>query len=225
MQPAYARRPIATVITITGVCGLVIVTVSRAYGALGRAVTRGLAERLGYRLVDDDLPVVVAARLGTTPAVVESVENRPAGFGERFLRSLGTAVPEAFQPMVADDDLPDVALREVERLIQEAAAGGNAVIVGRVANVILAGRTDLVRVFLTAPVAWRAARLAASRGLGEAEALVEVNRVDTARRTFARDRYDAAWGDPRYYDLVLDVSTFGVDGAVAIVAAAVGARG
>ncbi len=211
-------------ITITGVCGLVIVTVSRVYGALGHAVTRRLAQQLGYRLVDDDLPVVVAARLGTSPDVVENVEHRPAGFGERFLRSLGTAVPEAFQPLSHDDDLTDAALREVERLIREAADAGNAVIVGRAANVVLAGRPDVLRVFLTAPVAWRIAHIAQARAVDEPAARAEISRVDAARRAFARDRYDAAWGDPRHYDLVLDVSTFGIEGAVQVIAAAVEVR-
>ncbi len=200
-------------------------TVSRAYGALGHAVTREVAERLGYRLVDDDLPVVVAARLGTSPEMVDGVEHRQAGFGERFLRSLGGAVPEAFQPTVTADDLTDAALREIERLIREAADAGNAVIVGRGGNAILAGRPDLVRVFLTAPVAWRAAHIAESLGVGEAEARAEVARVDAGRRTFARDRYDIAWGDVRHYDVLVDVSTFGAHGAAAIVVAAVEARG
>jgi hypothetical protein len=213
------------VITITGVCGLVIVTVSRAYGALGHAVTREVSQRLGYRLVDDDLPVVVAARLGTSPEMVEGVENRSAGFGERFLRSLGGAVPEAFQPSVTADDLTASAMREIERLIREAADAGNAVIVGRGGNVVLDGRPDLIRVFLTAPVAWRAAHIAAAQGIAEAEARADVARVDNGRRTFARERYDIAWGDPRHYDLLLDVSTFGASGAAAIIVAAVEARG
>ncbi len=196
-----------------------IVTLSRAYGALGHAVTRGLVQALGYRLVDDDLPVVVAARLGTSPEMVDGVEHRPAGFGQRFLRSLGAAIPEAFQPMAEHDDLSDAALREMERLIHEAADAGDAIIVGRSANMILAGRPGLVRIFLTAPVAWRAVHLAASRKVGEAEARAEIARVDTARRAFARERYDYAWGDPRYYDLILDVSTFGVEGSVATILA------
>ena len=197
-----------------------IVTLSRAYGALGHAVTHGLVQALGYRLVDDDLPVVVAARLGTSPEMVDGVEHRPAGFGQRFLRSLGAAIPEAFQPMAEHDDLSDAALREMERLIHEAADAGDAIVVGRSGNMILAGRPGLVRIFLTAPVAWRAVHLTASLKVSEAEARAEIARVDNARRAFARERYDYAWGDPKYYDLILDVSTFGVDGSVATILAA-----
>ena len=58
-----------------------IITVSREYGASGRAVTRGLAERLKYRLLDEDLPVVVAARLGTSPEMVDGLEFQSGGFG------------------------------------------------------------------------------------------------------------------------------------------------
>jgi cytidylate kinase len=212
------------VITITGVGGLVIVTVSRAYGALGHAVTREVAEQLGYRLVDDDLPVVVAARLGTSPEMVERVEHRSAGFGERFLRSLGGAVPEAFQPSVATDDLSGAAMREIEGLIRAAADAGNVVIVGRGGSAILTGRPDLVRVFLTAPVRWRAAHIAESLVVSDAEARAEIARVDSARRAFARERYDIGWGEPRFYDVVIDVSSFGAAGAAAIVVAAVEAR-
>ena len=210
-------------ITITGVWKLVIVTISREYGALGHAVTRGLTQQLGYRLVDDDLPVVVAARLGTSPELVEHVENRSSGFGERFLRSLG-GVSEAFQAIAPVDDLSDATLREVERLIREAADSGNVVVVGRAGNVILAGRCDLVRVFLTAPVPWRAAHIAESLSVSDAAARAEVARVDAGRRAFMRERYDVAWGQRHNYDVVVDVSAFGVDGTVAILATAVAAR-
>jgi cytidylate kinase len=203
----------------------VIVTISREYGTGGRAITRALAERLGYRLVDDDLPAVVAARLGTSPDVVDGVEHKSVGFGARFLRSLTAAVPEAFGPIVAHDDLSDAALREIERSIREVAQAGDAIIVGRAAHRVLADRGDLVRVFLTAPLPWRVAHVAQSLGVGEGQARAEIARVDGARRAFARERYDALWGDPHQYDLTIDVASFGVDGTVAVVACAVEARG
>jgi hypothetical protein len=88
-----------------------IITISREYGAAGRAVTHALAELLGYRLLDEDLPVVVAARLGTSPEAVDGIEYRRVGFGQRLLRSLSAAVPEAFQPTPQDDDLHELTQR------------------------------------------------------------------------------------------------------------------
>lgn len=197
-----------------------IITISREYGASGRAVTHGLAERLGYRLLDDDLPVVVAARLGTSPEMVEGIEYRQVGFGQRLLRSLSTAMPEAFQPAPEVEDLTAETQREIVRLINEAADADDVIVVGRLGNIILQDRSNVLRVFLTAPLPWRIAQIMSALGLGEAAARSEVARVDGGRRHHARDQFDFDWGDPHYYDLVIDVSHFGVDGAIALIDAA-----
>jgi CMP/dCMP kinase len=198
----------------------VIITISREYGAAGRAITHGLAEKLGYRILDEDLPVVVAARLGTSPEVVEGIEYRPVSFGQRLLRSMSAAVPEAFQPSPEVDDLQADAQRGIGQLINEAADAGNVIVVGRLGNVVLKDRPNVLRVFLTAPLAWRVAQIVEALGLSETAAQAEIARVDHGRRAYARDTYDFDWGDPHYYDLVLDVSRFGVEGSIVLIDAA-----
>src|ERR1700736_6801011 len=138
-----------------------IVTISREYGASALAVSRLVAEKLGYRLVDEQLPTVAAWRLGTSADVVETVSERPRGFGERVLQGLSGGVPEAAQPP-GEDDFPSETRRAIEDAVREEAAGGNVVIVGRMAGAILRERSDLVRVFLHAPLAWRVDHVAES---------------------------------------------------------------
>jgi cytidylate kinase len=204
----------------------VIVTVSRAYGSSALAVARAVAEQLGYRLVDRELPVVVALRLGMSEEVVETAQDRPRPFGVRVLEQLGGGMPESAQPASStDDNLVAETRRATEEAIREAAAAGNAVFVGRMAGSTLADRTDLLRVFLSAPLAWRAGQVAASLGMDEATARAEIARVDEARRTYAKEQYRVTWGDPRNYDLVLDTSRFGVDGSANVIVAAVRAAG
>jgi cytidylate kinase len=203
----------------------VTITLSREYGAAGRAVTHGLAELLGYRVLDEDLPVVVAARLGMSPEVVESLEYRQTSFGQRLLRSLSAPVPEAFHGLGDDHDLSRTAQREIERLIHEAADAGDVIVVGRLGNIILKERPGVLRVFLTAPLPWRTAHISESLGLSEQAARAEVARVDRGRRNYAREQYDFDWGDPHHYDLMVDVSRFGIDGAIAVIAAARTAAG
>jgi hypothetical protein len=202
-----------------------VITISREYGAEGRAITHGLAERLSYRLLDEDLPVVVAARLGTSPEAVEAIEYRQVGFGTRLLRSLSAAVPEAFSPSDDVEDLTAVTQRGIEALIREAADAGNVIVVGRLGNVVLAERTDVLRVFLTAPLPWRTIQIMSSLGVTESVARAEIARVDGGRKNYAREHYDFAWGDPHFYDLVINVERFGVDGAIALIDAARGTIG
>ena len=196
-----------------------IITISREYGALSLSVSRIVAERLGYRLVDEQLPVVAAWRLGTSADVVETVSERPRRYGERVLDQLGGGVPEAVQPPDSDD-FPVETRHAIEAAVRQEAAGGDAVIVGRSAGAILAGRPDLLRVYVHAPLVWRAARVAQSLGIDESAARAEIARIDEARRTYAREGYRVTPGDARNYDLVIDTARFGVDGAAAIVIAA-----
>ena len=201
-----------------------IVTISRAYGAGALAIARAAAERLGYRLVDEQLPTVAASRLGTSAEIVQTMSERPRGFGERVLEQLGGGLPEAAQPPASDPE-PAEMRRAIEAAVREEAEAGDAVIVGRMGSVVLAGRRDLLRVFVQAPLAWRVAHVVESLGVSEAAARAEIARIDEARRTYAREGYQVSWGDPRSYDLVLDSSRFGVDGGAEVIVAAVRATG
>lgn len=153
--------------------------------------------------------------------VVETAQDRPRPFGVRVLEQLGGGMPESAQPAASTDDLVAETRRATEEAIREAAVSGNAVFVGRMAGTTLADRRDLVRVFLHAPLAWRAAQVAIELGMDEATARTEIARIDEARRTYAKEQYRVSWGDPRNYDLVLDTSRFGVEGSGGVIVAAV----
>jgi len=105
--------------------------------------------------------------------------------------------------------------------VREEAVAGNVVIVGRAAGSVLRGRSDLVRVYLHAPLVWRATRVALSLGISETAARAEIARIDDARRTYARDGYRIDPYDMGHYDVVVDTSRFGVEGAASIIVAAV----
>lgn len=205
-----------------------IVTISREYGAAGLAVADGAAAALDYGLLTDDLPRTVAARLGTSADVVAARASQRQSLSERILGGLGAGTTESISPAATPlpGDFDESMRREIERTIRERAAGGDLVILGRNAGSVLAGRSDLVRVFLTGARPWRIARLVEAFGQTPAQAEDDLERVDAARRAFAKERYKTLWGDPRFYDLVVAVSRFGVTGASEIVVAAVraGAR-
>ncbi len=203
-----------------------IVTVSRAYGAAALAVCRLVAERLGYRLVNEELPVVVAARLGTSAEIVETVSERPRPFSERVLAQLGGGVPETAQPSTSTDhDLLSATRHQIEEIVREIAMEGDAVINGRMAGTILRDWPNVLRVFLHAPLPWRIARVMESLHCDEPAARAEIARIDEARRTYAKEQYRVNWGEARNYDLVLDTARFGVSGAADVIVAAVRAAG
>jgi cytidylate kinase len=204
----------------------VIVTISREYGAAGLAVAYGAATALGYELLTDDLPATVAARLGTSvEEVAARVQSQPS-LSERMISDLGAATPELVSSGVqAGDDFDEEVRREIESAIRERADADDVVILGRLASAFLSGRSNLLRVFMTAPREWRVERLIETFGFTREQATRELERTDIERRRLAKDRYKLVWGDPRSYDLVIDTSRFGIDGAVAIIVAAARAAG
>jgi cytidylate kinase len=201
-----------------------IVTISMEYGTGAKAIAAAAAAALGYEVVDEQLPVVVAKRLETSAETVEASEDSRRSVGERMLVGLELATPE-----VLSDPLPEsfdrAMVRAVQEAIREYAGHGNVILMGRASSLVLGRRPDVVRAFLHAPRAWRVERLTPSFGGDEKAAAAQVDRIDAARRAYVKDWYDARWGDIERYDLLLDVSTFGPDGSAELIVGAVRAHG
>lgn len=196
-----------------------IVTISREYGAAALEVGHRVGELLGYPVVGEDFPQVAALRLGTTHDEVLAVEDRAPSFAERILHNLGTSLLEA--TTVAPPTFEVEVRKEIERAVREAAEQPDVVIVGGIANVILRGRPNLVSVFLHAPADFRIARIQASLGIAKEEARKEIERVDAARRRWAKLYYDLEFGRAEYYTLTIDVAELGLEGAARLIVEAV----
>ncbi|HET6577997.1 MAG TPA: cytidylate kinase-like family protein, partial [Gemmatimonadales bacterium] len=136
-----------------------LITISRQYGAGGSQVAQLVAEALGWRVVDNELVEEVAARAGLPPEQVAQREERCLSFVERLARSLAAATPDVFPPpgsAVAIADLSEAELVKItETVVEEIAARGKVVLVGRAAPAVLAREADALHVKLVAPRAFR----------------------------------------------------------------------
>lgn len=196
-----------------------IVTISNEYGTGAVAVAHDVAEALGWELIDEQLPVVVAKRLQTSPEDVEAAEDTRRSVGERIMSGLELATPEMGMP-VAGETFDERCLREVQTAVREYAANGDVIMIGRAAHMILGRRADVLRVFVYAPRDWRIRHVMNGTGADEKTAAKEVDRVDAARRSYLADWYDRQWGARENYDLMIDSSAAGHAGAVALIVAA-----
>ena len=202
----------------------VVITISNRYGCGALDIAQLVAQRLGYEYVDEQLPVVVAKRLNTSPEAVESAENLGKSMSERMLRALKFGTPELGGANPPGANFEEECLREVQEAVREFAAHGNAVLVGRGANAILGRRPDVLRVFMHAPRDWRLDRIMEHHGIDERAAAEEVDRVDRAREAYMRTYYGIHWGDPENYDLSIDTARFGTQGSAQLIVLAVDTR-
>ena len=207
-----------------------VVAISRAAGAEGERIGALVAERLGFRYVDEEIIAKAAEKQGVDPAAIADAERRkgvnPAGPGGARAERRGRR--HARRAVVIPDDATELAqshdLRALIReTIHETAARGDVVIVAHAAAFALGGRDDLLRVLVTAPPAIRTRRLTEARGGDEAQAAKELKRSDEARAAYLKTFYEVDRELPTHYDLVVNTEVLEPEAAADIIARAAGA--
>ena len=104
--------------------------------------------------------------------------------------------------------------------IRETASRGDVVIVAHAASFALAGREDLLRVFVTAPLETRVRRIAQLPELDEAQAGRDVKRSDAARADYLKRFYGVDRELPTHYDLVVNSEVMEPETAAGLIARA-----
>jgi cytidylate kinase len=198
-----------------------LITISRQYGAGGSEVAARVAGTLGWRVVDNELVERVAARAGLTPEDVAQREERVSTFIERLARTVVAATPELVVPPEAGGTAPSLSeadlVRLTEHVVEEAAAEGRVVLVGRAAPAVLARERDAIHVKVVAPRDWRVRAVAERLGIPPEEAGKLADETDKNRARYHRQHYQRDWSDPANYHLVLNTAALGLDGAAEVV--------
>lgn len=190
------------------------VCISHTAGSGGAEVGQLVAERLGYRVVDEAIVAAAASREGVSAAAVADAERRKS-LVSRLVREFSRAGGE-LAPLAAYDADGDERLRGVIRdVVHETVAGGRVVVLSHAASIGLGGRAGLLRVLVTASLRTRAKRLGGSER--------EVKADDAARADYIRRFYDVDRELPTHYDVVVNTDVLDVQRAAAVIAAAAAA--
>jgi CMP/dCMP kinase len=201
----------------------VIITVSRMFGSGGSDLAARVARRLGWSLLDNAVVDEVADRLGVSRAEVSSLEERVPSLAERIASSLALSAPELAVP-VADAPMMETAETRIvgvtRRVMEEAVHDGNAVLVGRGAQALLADRPDALHVFCYAPRTFLIEYAIAHRGVNPAHAGQEVDKMNKQREQYVKRHWGRDWRAFDNYHLCLDTGRLGIEAAADIVVAA-----
>jgi cytidylate kinase len=201
----------------------VIITISRMFGSGGSEVAARAAGQLGWTLLDNAVVDAVAERLGVSAAEVSSREERVPSLAERIAASLTMSTPELGVPVV-DASLMETAETKIvavtKLVMEEAVQQGNAVLVGRGAQWMLADRPDALHVFCYAPKAFLVKYAIAHRGVNPANAEHEVDKMNRQREQYVKRHWGRDWRAFENYHLCVDTGRLGIDMAADLVVAA-----
>jgi cytidylate kinase len=200
---------------------MAIITISRMYGSGGSDVAARVAGLLGWSLLDNAFIDAVAERLGVPAAEVQAREERTPSLVERLASALAVASPELLPPPT--EQLPPSEERMADvtrRIIEEAVARGNAVLVGRGAQSVLARRAGVLHVFCHAPRDALVRRVAERRRIPLPEAEKVVDEINKQRDQYVRTTFKRSWTAHENYHLCVNTEWLGTEGAAQLIAEA-----
>jgi len=204
-----------------------LITLSRQFGAGGSEVARLVAAALGWTVVDNQIVDLVARRAGLAPEVVARQDERVPGFVERLARALTASSQEYAVPElgIAVGEEPVDLVRITERVVQEIAAEGRVVLVGRAAPAVLGTGLDALHVKLVAGREFRIRVAAQAEGLDPRAAEELMDETDRSRARYHREHYGRDWDDAAHYHMVLNTGLLGFEGASRIIVTEARLRG
>ena len=94
---------------------------------------------------------------------------------------------------------------------------GPCVLIGRCADYALAGRDNVLKLFIYAPLEKRIETVAQRENLTPEKARQLILKTDKRRASYYEYYSSQKWGTVESYDFCLDSSVFGIDGTVALI--------
>jgi cytidylate kinase len=196
-----------------------MVTVSATYGSGGAVIAPRLAERLGLPFADR--LILARGPDGQGAADGISADERDQTRRRRFVDRLVMLAPGLNLPTPDADDLRDQVRDRVATSIFDLVDSGGAVVLGRAAAVVLAGRRGAFHARLDGPPERRVERACEFEGIDAPTAKDRLEETDGARASFVQRVYGRDQSDITLYHIVLDTTVFTLEDAVDLLESAV----
>ena len=222
-----------------------VVTISGTSASGAREVGQRVAYLLGVDFVDQQLMVQAAQRCGVPVGALVQRDERSATMRQRISSAFNTLLERSGSSgadsltgatgleSILSQTYADMAGLEkqtpisdklyaetMETIIRELAAVGEIVILGRGSQMILRDMPRAVHALCISPANVRYQRLAERDEIGLEKARRHATETDQARDAFYRKFWKVDVEDPKLYDMTLDTSRLGFEGAAEVVASA-----
>jgi hypothetical protein len=190
-----------------------IITVSRAYGARGEEVASKLAELTGFQLLDREILDAIINDIGVQNRMVELLDEDTRSELESWFYGMITG------RIVDKSDY----LKSLTKVIGSILKYGQAIIVGRGANVI-AGKDRGFHLRVTASMANRARTISERLGISIDQAREQIEESDKRKGAYFKKSFGVDINDLTLYDLVISADNLSVDDVVELALLAYGKK-
>ena len=185
-----------------------VITISRQFASMGRSIAIALSKELDIEFYDRDLVEEVARRMSLSVSLI-SEEEETAGhvyWNRQF--PLGLGLP----------NLQDEVFAAQKSIIQDLAKKESCVIVGRLADDILAKHPNRLSVYIYAPYESRLDNCVNKLHMEEGVAKKMLVEVDASRERYYKKYATNGKGFFTNRQLMIDSSHFGIEGTAKLIA-------
>ena len=227
-----------------------VITINGPIGCGSVTIGQMVAEQLGINFVDRMIFTEASRIVGTPVGTLIAKEQRVNRFRDRLGRFVQTVLersamsgvsgepyfgrgienlpPETYMDLTGEgggvvQKLDDKTFIDATtKVVKDIHAKGDAVIIGRGANQILADATDTLHVGLIAPMSVRVETLMAREHFEREEAEIHVVELERAREDFVQKFWKVHPNEARHYHMMLNMGRMSPKIAAEVIAHAVG---
>lgn len=186
----------------------IIINIGRQLGSGGRVIAQKLAQEFDCQFYDKEILNLAAKESGFSEKIFEQNDEHKG-----FLKSLfHMRVPLVSDVNFYKSNISQEGLFQFQSdAIRKAAKKGSCVFVGRCADYILRDMPNVVNIFVTADIDWRAEQVIKRHQCTKEEALKIIHHAESSRASYYNYYTGKRWGDAASYDLCVDASILGID--------------
>lgn len=192
-----------------------IITIARETGSKGRNIAAKLSEQLNIPFYDRDLLRLASDVSGIREGLFGESDER---IGKLEMMTAankiysGEVLPPDDDDFISTKNLFEFQAKVIKELAE---SSGSCIIVGRCADYLLSDRTDVLRIYIHAPIEERMKNVAYySLAWSEKEVAKHIAKEDKRRAEYYRYYTGNDWRDASHFDISLDSSALGEDGCV-----------
>jgi cytidylate kinase len=191
-----------------------VITIGRQLGSGGKQIGTLLSQRLDIPCYDKELIQIASLESGLGKEFFERADEKTSFslFGSYF------GFRSGYMGAMGGNYLRNENLFKIQSdVILSLAEKGSCIFVGRCADYILRHHPHCLKVFISADLPDRVARVCAGNALSEKDALALIDQTDRQRAGYYNYYSNKTWGMAATYDLCINSSVFGVEQIIALI--------
>ena len=196
----------------------ILLCIGRQVGSGAKQIAKIISEELNIPLYDKEIISYAAKKSGYRTELFDNMDEKKnrslfASFLGRSSNSQSVGFNSKVKSYMDNEDLFAIQSDAIRAIAEE----GSAIFVGRCADYILREDPATISIFITADLEDRVARVAKRLSISHSSASTHVSQSEKKRIAYYNYYTFKQWGDSSSYDLCINSSRLGVEGAAKLI--------